>query len=56
MRWKRKTQTQVGWTRQLGKAAILGEEATLSKNLKTPKSDDTANLARVENRLSPYQR
>ena len=33
MRWKRRTQTRVGWTRQLGKAAILGEEATLSKNL-----------------------
>ena len=33
MRWKRRTQTRVGRTRQLGKAAILGEEATLSKNL-----------------------
>ena len=31
--WKSRTQTRVGWTRQLGKAAILGEEATLSKNL-----------------------
>ena len=32
MRWKCRTQTRVGWTRPLGKAAILGEEATLSKN------------------------
>ena len=36
MQWKSRLQTRIGWTRQFGKAAILGEEATLSKNLNHP--------------------